>query len=85
MSADFWIKDGEWTDETVTISLAPEPGAKWADVRVEGETTAIKITSVDTGAGSVAMPAGEARWKGGAGGRGGGSTVPAVEIASYKG
>ncbi|CAN0066429.1 unnamed protein product [Pylaiella littoralis] len=58
MSADFWIKDGEWTDETVTISLAPEPGAKWADVRVEGETTAIKVTSVDTGAGSVAMPAG---------------------------
>lgn len=59
MPQDFLIKDGQWTDETVTISLSPETFAKWADVRSEGETMDIKVTSVDTGAGSVTMPAGE--------------------------
>lgn len=61
MSKDFLIKDGEWTDETVTISLSPAADARWADVRSAEETMAIKVTSIDTGAGSVPMPAGENR------------------------
>lgn len=58
-SQDFFIGDAYVTDSTITFFLSQEDGAKWADVREEGERVAIKVVSIDTGAGAVDMPGGE--------------------------
>eukprot|EP00903_Cladosiphon_okamuranus_P015736 g14524.t1 len=54
--AHYLVKDGEWTDSTITFSLSKDAGAKWADVLTG--TVNMKVVSVDTGGGPVSMPGG---------------------------
>lgn len=58
-SGHFIIKEGGWTDATITFSLATEEGAKWARVVSEEETADMKVVSIDTGGGAVPMPGGK--------------------------
>ncbi|CAM9180767.1 unnamed protein product [Scytosiphon promiscuus] len=58
VAGDYLIKDQDWTDEAVTISLSAATGARWADVQTEGSTVNVKVVSIDTGGGPVAMPRG---------------------------
>lgn len=55
---NFLIKDGGWTDSTITFSLGTDDGAKWADVLGGEETVDMKVVSIDTGGGAVSMPGG---------------------------
>ncbi|CAM9438443.1 unnamed protein product, partial [Ectocarpus sp. 12 AP-2014] len=55
---DYEIKNGRWTDKTVTISLSTDPGAMWANVRANDQTVEVKVVSIDTGGGEVFMPGG---------------------------
>lgn len=56
------VLDGDWTDKTITLSLASGrsggPSGRWA--ALEGDKSAeLKVVSVDTGAGPVSMPTGK--------------------------
>ena len=64
IQSHFFIKDGGWTDSTITFSLTSAAGSKWADVLTEGATEDMKVVSIDTGGGPVPMPGGERILKG---------------------
>ena len=66
MWGDYTINDGDWTDMAMTISLVPKSStedveieSRWAEVMGEDSSVAIKVVSIDTGAGGVFMPGGE--------------------------
>lgn len=58
-SEDFFVKDTLTADNTMTLYLSKEYGARWADVSSESESIAMKVVSIDTGGGPVTMPGGE--------------------------
>eukprot|EP00752_Nemacystus_decipiens_P008401 g7511.t1 len=57
-AGQYYIKDGGWTDITITFSLTPIATAMWANVLTEGDTQDMKVVSIDTGGGPVPMPGG---------------------------
>ena len=61
LAEDYVIKDNEWTSAAITISLnsKSKSSSVWAEVTENAEeTVAVKVLSIDTGAGVVEMPGG---------------------------
>lgn len=60
LEEDYVIKDNDWNGVALTISLnSDKADSKWAEVMEDGDTVAVKVVSIDTGAGVVEMPGGD--------------------------